>query len=96
MQVKELEKTSAIKFLNEGYNVGFLARNKSKLESKFKNFKNALILPCDVSNYDHVHQSFEIIIKKWGRLDVLFNNAGIGVSANTPDKISYEDWKKSN
>ena len=22
-----------------------------------------------------------------------FNNAGIGVSANTPDKISYEDWK---
>ena len=86
--------TSAIKFLNEGYNVGLIARNKKKLESKFKNFKNALILPCDVSNYDLVKKSFKIIIKKWGRLDVLFNNAGIGVSADTPDKISYEDWKK--
>ena len=86
--------TSAIKFLNEGYNVGLIARNKKKLESKFKNFKNALILPCDVSNYDLVKKSFKIIIKKWGRLDVLFNNAGIGVKANTPDKISYEDWKK--
>ena len=86
--------TSAIKFLNEGYNVGLMARNKKKLESKFKNFKNALILPCDVSNYDLVKKSFKIIIKKWGRLDVLFNNAGIGVRANTPDKISYEDWKK--
>ena len=86
--------TSAIKFLNEGYNVGLIARNKKKLESNFKNFKNALILPCDVSNYDLVKKSFKIIIKKWGRLDVLFNNAGIGVGADTPDKISYEDWKK--
>ena len=53
--------TSAIKFLNEGYNVGLIARNKKKLESKFKNFKNALILPCDVSNYDLVKKSFKII-----------------------------------
>ena len=51
--------TSAIKFLNEGYNVGLIARNKKKLESKFKNFKNALILPCDVSNYDLVKKSFK-------------------------------------
>ena len=53
--------TSAIKFLTEGYNVGLIARNKKKLESKFKNFKNALILPCDVSNYDLVKKSFKII-----------------------------------
>ena len=87
-------KTCAIKFLKEGYKVAVLARNKSKLESTFNNFENTIILPCDVSNYDHVHQSFEVIRKRWGRLDVLFNNAGIGVSANTPDKISYEDWKR--
>ena len=31
--------TSAIKFLNEGYNVALMARNKKKLESNFKNFK---------------------------------------------------------
>ena len=33
-----IRETSAIKFLNEGYNVGLMARNKKKLESKFKNF----------------------------------------------------------
>ena len=55
-------KTCAIKFLKEGYKVAVLARNKSKLESTFNNFENTIILPCDVSNYDHVHQSFEVII----------------------------------
>ena len=74
-------KTCAIKFLKEGYKVAVLARNKSKLESTFNNFESTIILPCDVSNYDQVHQSFEVIKKRWGRLDVLFNNAGIGVSA---------------
>ena len=56
--------TSAIKFLNEGYNVGLIARNKKKLESKFKNFKNALIMPCDVSNYDLVKKSLKSIKTK--------------------------------
>ena len=44
--------TSAIKFLNEGYNVGLMARNKKKLESKFKNFKNILIKHADHSLSD--------------------------------------------
>ena len=78
-------KTCAIKFLKEGYKVAVLSRNKNKLESIFNNFENALILSCDVSNYDQVNQSFEAIKKKWERLDVLFNNAGIGVKANTPE-----------
>ena len=87
-------KACAIKFLKEGYKVAVLARNKNKLESTFNIFESALILSCDVSNYDQVNQSFEVIKKKWGRLDVLFNNAGIGVKANTPENISFEDWKR--
>ena len=54
-------KTCAIKFLKEGYKVAVLAWNKSKLESTFNNFESTIILPCDVSNYDQVHQSFEVI-----------------------------------
>ena len=91
---KGIGKACAIKFLKEGYKVAVLARKKNKLESTFNNFESALILSCDVSNYDQVHQSFEVIKKRWGRLDVLFNNAGIGVKANTPEKISFKDWKR--
>ena len=87
-------KACAIKFLNEGYKVAVLARNKNKLENIFNIFESALILSCDVSNYDQVNQTFEVIKKRWGRLDVLFNNAGIGVKANTPEKISFIDWKR--
>ena len=32
--------------------------------------------------------------KKYKRIDLLFNNAGIGSKANSIDKISYKDWKK--
>ncbi len=87
-------KACAIKFLKEGYKVAVLARNKNKLESTFNIFESALILSCDVSNYDQVNQTFEVIKKRWGKLDVLFNNAGIGVKANTPEKISFKDWKR--
>ena len=87
-------KTCAIKFLKEGYKVAVLARNKNKLENTFNNFESALILSCDVSNYDQVNHSFEVIKRRWGRLDVLFNNAGIGLKANTPENISFKDWKR--
>ena len=87
-------KACAIKFLQEGYKVAVLARNKNKLASTFNIFENALILSCDVSDYDQVNQTFEVLKKKWGRLDVLFNNAGIGVKANTPENISFKDWKR--
>ena len=37
---------------------------------------------------------FMLIQKHHGRLDLLFNNAGIGLQANTIDNIKFKDWKK--
>jgi len=54
--------------------------------------KNYLSIECDVSDYSNVQSVFKEIIDKWGRIDVLFNNAGIGNPANTIDLISKKDW----
>ena len=79
-------------FLNKNYNVALLGRNKNKLNPDNAKGKNYLRLECDVSNYLNVQSVFKKIIDKWGRIDVLFNNAGIENPANTIDLISKENW----
>ena len=69
-----------------------LGRNKSKLKPENAKGKNYLSIECDVSDYSNVQSVFKEIIDKWGRIDVLFNNAGIGNPANTIDLISKKDW----
>ena len=79
-------------FLKENYKVALLGRNKNKLNPENAKGKNYLSLECDVSNYLNVQSVFKKIIDKWGRIDVLFNNAGIGNPANTIDLVSKENW----
>tara|TARA_B100001093_G_scaffold477229_1_gene504320 strand:- start:76 stop:813 length:738 start_codon:yes stop_codon:yes gene_type:complete len=79
-------------FLKENYKVALLGRNKNKLNPENAKGKNYLSIECDVSDYLNVQSVFKEIIDKWGRIDVLFNNAGIGNPANTIDLISKENW----
>ena len=79
-------------FLNKNYKVALLGRNKTKLNPENAKGKNYLSIECDVSDYSNVQSVFKEIIDKWGRIDVLFNNAGIGNPANTIDLISKENW----
>ena len=80
-------------FLDNGYNVGLLGRRTSNLETAANGHKNALILPCDVSNADAVKKAFDTAFSYWQRIDVLFNNAGIGSTAATIDEIDVDDWE---
>ena len=41
-----------------------------------------------------VRKLFLLIQKQHGRLDLLFNNAGIGMQAKTIDQIKFEEWQK--
>ena len=79
-------------FLSKNYKVALLGRNKNKLNPEAAERKNYLSIECDVSDYFNVQSVFKKIIDKWGRIDVLFNNAGIGNPSNTIDLISKENW----
>ncbi|MBB1253050.1 SDR family oxidoreductase [Streptomyces alkaliterrae] len=50
-------------------------------------------LPTDVTDPDAVDALFAAAVERFGRLDLLFNNAGTFGPASLPDELSYEDWK---
>jgi NAD(P)-dependent dehydrogenase (short-subunit alcohol dehydrogenase family) len=79
-------------FLDDGYWVGFLGRHAATLEVAANGHENALLLPCDVSNPADVDAAFATAISSWGRLDILFNNAGIGSPPASVDETDVDVW----
>jgi NAD(P)-dependent dehydrogenase (short-subunit alcohol dehydrogenase family) len=79
-------------FLGDGYRVGFLGRRAATLEAAANGHENALLLPCDVSNPADVDAAFATAISSWGRLDILFNNAGIGSPPASVDETDVDVW----
>ena len=79
-------------FLNDGYHVGLIGRRVETLEATANGHKNALILPCDVADPAAVDSAFAQAMAALGRLDTLFNNAGIGSFSTTIDKIPVQTW----
>lgn len=79
-------------FLDRGWRVGLLARRREALEQVAGGNENAVILPCDVTDPASVEDAFDSFVDQAGRLDVLFNNAGMFGSAAPIDEISVEEW----
>ena len=79
-------------FLDDGYRVGFLGRRAATLEAAANGHENALLLPCDVSHPADVDAAFANAISSWGRLDILFNNAGIGSPPASVDETDVDVW----
>ena len=79
-------------FLDDGYQVGFLGRRAATLEASANGHENALLLPCDVSDPADVDAAFATAISSWGRLDILFNNAGIGSPPASVDETDVDVW----
>ena len=78
-------------FLKKDYYVALMGRNKDKLIIDSKN-DNWISIECDIRKYSDVKNAFQKINAKWGRIDTLFNNAGIGKASKTIDLISSDDW----
>lgn len=82
-------------FLAEGWCVGLLARSADKLHAMAEGWDNAIPLVADVTDPDAVSRAFLTFTAQAGRLDVLFNNAGIFAPGGTIDEIALEDWFSS-
>ena len=84
-------RATARAFIAAGWQVALIGRRRAALEETAGG-ADALILPADVGEPAEVEAAFATLERDWGRLDVLFNNAGISVKAAPIDEIPVEDW----
>ena len=85
----------ALAFLRVGYSVVLVGRRSEPLEAVVKESGSdrALAVPTDVGNPESVAALFTKISEVFGRIDVLFNNAGVsGIGTNFED-IAFETWQ---
>ncbi len=86
-------RATAERFLDAGCHVGLIARRSEALASLAAGRANALVLPADVTQAAEVDAAFASAVAEFGRLDVLFNNAGRFGPSGLIDEISPEDWR---
>ena len=90
-------KSAALALLEEGYAVALAGRRAELLEAVVAEAgpaaPRALAVPTDVSDPESVWALFASTKEKFGRLDLLFNNAGVFGPRALLEDIAYEDWK---
>ena len=90
-------RSTALAFLRDGYSVVLAGRRIELLKSTVKESgdggSRTLVCPTDVGNRDSVLALFEQTRTTFGRLDLLFNNAGIGAPSVPLEELTYEQWK---
>jgi NAD(P)-dependent dehydrogenase (short-subunit alcohol dehydrogenase family) len=89
-------RTCALALLAEGWTVGLVGRRADALNETASlagaNAAKAVPLPCNVGKEPEVRAAFDTMVQRFGRVDLLFNNAGGGLAAKTPDLITAEEW----
>lgn len=81
--------------LADGWNVALLARREGALRDVAQDHPSALPLVCDVTDLAQVEAAFDAVAARFGRIDFLFNNAGIFTPAGLIDEIDPADWTQS-
>jgi NAD(P)-dependent dehydrogenase (short-subunit alcohol dehydrogenase family) len=90
-------KAVSMALLHDGYRVVLAGRRKAPLEKVVEEFAaggRALAAPADVTEPESVRLLFSRAIEAFGRVDLLFNNAGIGAPAVGLEELTFEQWKR--
>jgi NAD(P)-dependent dehydrogenase (short-subunit alcohol dehydrogenase family) len=91
-------KATALAFLADGYRVALAGRRRDALERTVAEAgegvrERALTIPTDVGDPDSVEALFAAVRDGFGRLDVLFNNAGSGARPVPLDQLTAAEWR---
>jgi NAD(P)-dependent dehydrogenase (short-subunit alcohol dehydrogenase family) len=90
-------KAAALALLKDGYRVAIAGRRKEPLEKVVADSGveagRALAVPTDVTDPKSVQALFAKTKQAFGRLDVLFNNAGVGAPGIPMEDLTFEQWK---
>jgi len=90
-------KAAALALLGDGWRVAVAGRRKEPLDEVVAEANadgRALAVPTDVTDPASVEALFATTVKAWGRVDLLFNNAGVGAAAAPLEELPIEQWKR--
>jgi len=78
----------------QGWHLALVGRRQDALVETAKSLKSdCLVLPADIGEPSQVKDGFAKIADTFGRLDMLFNNAGMGAPAIPIEELSFEQWQ---
>jgi NAD(P)-dependent dehydrogenase (short-subunit alcohol dehydrogenase family) len=86
-------RAAARALLDAGWSVVAAGRREGPLAETIGGSDEGLAVPTDVTSADSVTALFAAAVGRFGRLDLLFNNAGLGVSAPIAE-LALEDWRR--
>jgi NAD(P)-dependent dehydrogenase (short-subunit alcohol dehydrogenase family) len=90
-------RAAALALLGDGWRVAIAGRRKEPLDEVVAEAKadgRALAVPTDVTDPASVEALFATTVKAWGRVDLLFNNAGVGAAAGPLEDLPLDQWKR--
>jgi len=87
-------RATARAFLVAGWQVGLVGRRRDALEDTAGGAETALVLPCNVTDEGEVDAAFGTAARTWGRIDALFNNAGVSLQGAPLDELAVADIRQ--
>jgi NAD(P)-dependent dehydrogenase (short-subunit alcohol dehydrogenase family) len=94
-----LGKAAALLLAEDGVKIAALGRTRDELEKTIEEVEQrgseGLVLEADISDLEDMEEVIDQIRNRWGRLDIVFANAGINGVWAPLDKLKLEEWNKT-